>query len=172
MVGNLLDLSRLQAGALRTRKSLRSVDDIVVQALEGLADHERVEVSLPDDLPLVEVDETQIERVLANVLENAIRFSPPGTPVSIGAGTADGEVLIRVEDEGPGVPHHELERVFEPFWHASTAGDGKGTGLGLAIARGFAEANGGRLFVEPRASGGASFVLALPAAAYPAAIPV
>jgi two-component system sensor histidine kinase KdpD len=172
VVGNLLDLSRLQAGALRTRKSLRSVDDIVVQALEGLADHERVAVSLPDDLPLVEVDETQIERALANVLENAIRFSPPGTPVSIGAGVADGEVLIRVEDEGPGVPHHELERVFEPFRHASTAGDGKGTGLGLAIARGFAEANGGRLFVEPRAGGGASFVLALPAAAYPAAIPV
>jgi two-component system sensor histidine kinase KdpD len=109
--------------------------------------------------------------VLANVLENAIRFSPAGTPVSIGAGAADGEVLIRVEDEGPGVPPHELERVFEPFRHAST-GDGKGTGLGLAIARGFAEANGGRLFVEPRAGGGASFVLALPAAAYPAAIPV
>ena len=172
LVGNLLDLSRLQAGAPRTTKSLRSVDDIVVQALEGLADHERVAVSLPDHLPLVEVDETQIERVLANVLENAIRFSPPGTPVSIGAGVADGEVLIRVEDEGPGVPHHELERVFEPFRHASTAGDSKGTGLGLAIARGFAEANGGRLVVEPRAGGGASFVLALPAAVYPAAIPV
>jgi two-component system sensor histidine kinase KdpD len=172
VVGNLLDVSRLQAGALQTRKSLRSVDGIVVQALVGLTGNERVDVSLPDDLPLVEVDETQIERVLANVLENAIRFSPEGSPVSIAAETVDGEVLIRVDDEGPGVPRHELERVFEPFRHASTTGDGKGTGLGLAIARGFAEANGGRLFVEARAGGGASFVLALPAAAYTTAIPV
>jgi two-component system sensor histidine kinase KdpD len=172
VVGNLLDLSRLQAGALRTRKSLRSVDGIVVQALAGLTGHERVDVSLPDDLPLVEVDDAQIERVLANVLENAIRFSPEASPVSIAASAVNGEVLIRIEDEGPGVPRHELERVFEPFRHASTAGDGKGTGLGLAIARGFAEANGGRLFVEARVGGGASFVLALPAAAHTAAIPV
>jgi two-component system sensor histidine kinase KdpD len=172
VVGNLLDLSRLQAGALRTRKSLRSVDGIVVQALAGLTGHERVDVSLADDLPLVEVDDAQIERVLANVLENAIRFSPEASPVTIAASAVDGEVLIRIEDEGPGVPRHELERVFEPFRHASTAADGKGTGLGLAIARGFAEANGGRLFVEARVGGGASFVLALPAAAYTAAIPV
>src|SRR6185503_3119635 len=85
VVGNLLDLSRLQAGALRTRKSLRSVDGIVVQALAGLAGHERVDGSLADDLPRVEVDDAQIERVLANVLENAIRFSPEASPVSIAA---------------------------------------------------------------------------------------
>ena len=93
------------------------------------------------------------------------------SPVSIAASAVDGEVLIRIEDQGPGVPRHELEHVFEPF-HASTASDGKGTGLGLAIARGFAEANGGRLFVEARPGGGASFVLALPAGRVPAAIPV
>jgi two-component system sensor histidine kinase KdpD len=90
--------------------------------------------------------------------------------VSIAATVDNGEVVIRVDDEGPGVLRHEVERVFEPFRHGSSAGDGKGTGLGLAIARGFAEANGGRLSVRPRPAGGSSFVLALPAAAKPATI--
>jgi two-component system sensor histidine kinase KdpD len=170
VVGNLLDLSRLQAGALQPRRSLRAVDGIVAQALSELGGHERVTISLPEHLPLVDVDAAQIERALANLLENALKFSPADSPVSVDVRAEGGEVVITVDDEGPGVPRPELERVFEPFRHASTATDRKGTGLGLAIARGFAEANGGRLFAQPRAGGGVSFVLALPAAAQPAAV--
>jgi two-component system sensor histidine kinase KdpD len=172
VVGNLLDLSRVQAGAVQPQRGLRSLDGIVVQALSGLEGHERVDVLIPADLPLVEVDAVQIERVLVNLFENAIKFSPAGTPVRVVATAEPNEVVLRVEDEGPGIPRHELERIFEPFRHASTVAGGKGTGLGLAIARGLAEANGGRLYAAAHAGGGASFVLALPAASQRVALPV
>ena len=164
VVGNLLDLSRLQAGSARPLPALCSLESVVVGALAGLAGHERVEVKLPDDLPLLEIDPAQIEQALVNLLENALKFSPPGSPVRIVAAGRAGAVAVRVEDEGPGVPAPELEGVFEPFRQAGT-GEGKGTGLGLAIVRGFAEANGGRVHAERRPGGGSAFVLALPTAA-------
>jgi two-component system sensor histidine kinase KdpD len=169
VVGNLLDLSRLQAGAAQPRRALRSLDGIVVQALAGLVGHERVEVALPTDLSLVDVDAAQIERVLVNLLDNALKFSPPGSAIRVHARAMGDQVVVRVDDEGPGVPAAELERIFEPFRHTAGQVGRKGTGLGLAIARGFAEANGGRLFARQRPGGGASFVLELPAAA---AVPV
>jgi two-component system sensor histidine kinase KdpD len=106
----------------------------------------------------VRVDGTQLERVLVNVLENALKFSD-GAPVDVLADSQGAEVFVRVLDRGPGLDAGDTERIFEPFEHGA---DG-GTGLGLSIARGFAQANGGRLWAEPSPAGG-SFVLALPAA--------
>jgi two-component system sensor histidine kinase KdpD len=162
LVANLLDLSRLEAGAARPQRELWPIDELVSRALDGLgAEATRVTVALDGEAPLVKVDAAQLERVLVNVLENALRFSSPSDRVElVGTSTGD-DVLIRISDRGPGLDEDDLERIFEPFEH----GRGQGTGLGLAIARGFAEANGCRLLAEPSSGTGASFVLAIPSAA-------
>jgi len=100
-----------------------------------------------------------VQRVLANFLENALRFSPPGLPVHVRITATRKEAIVRVVDQGPGLPEAELERVFEPFHRGA---DRSGAGLGLAIARGFAAANGGRVWAESRPGQGATFALALP----------
>jgi two-component system sensor histidine kinase KdpD len=167
LVANLLDLSRLEAGAARPQPALWPVDELVSRALEALgADAARVSVTVTGETPPVRVDAAQLERVLANVLENALRLSSPADAVEVTVSTAGGEVLVRTDDRGPGLADDDLERIFEPFEHG--AGAHRGTGLGLAIARGFSEANGCRLWAEPRPGSGASFVLGLPAATAPA----
>jgi two-component system, OmpR family, sensor histidine kinase KdpD len=123
----------------------------------------RVRVELPADVPLLEVDPIQVERALANLIENAIRFSPPAEEVVVVVSADATEVVIRVIDHGPGVDERDLERIFEPF-EQSGEGDRHGTGLGLAISRGFANANGGSVRAESTPGKGASFVLTLPAA--------
>jgi two-component system, OmpR family, sensor histidine kinase KdpD len=164
LVANLLDLSRLQAGAAPARPELWPVDELVARALEALgAEAARVEVSLDEAAPLVNVDAAQLERVLVNVLENALRFSSPSDPVGLTVSSTGDDVLVRIEDHGPGLQAEDGERIFEPFEHGR--GVGEGTGLGLAIARGFAEANGCRLWAESRPGAGAAFTLALPSAA-------
>jgi two-component system, OmpR family, sensor histidine kinase KdpD len=164
LVANLLDLSRLQADAAQPEPELWPVDDLVVQALDELGeDGRRVEVSLPEDSPAVRADANQIERTLVNLLENALRYSPEGERVHVQVAPSAGEVVVRVVDHGPGIATSDRERIFEPFQRGDDSG--RGAGLGLAIARGFAEANGGRLWVESRAGQGAAFVLALPAEA-------
>jgi two-component system sensor histidine kinase KdpD len=171
LVENLLDLSRLQARATEARPELWTADELVAQALDELEGTERVVVTAPAELPPVRVDATQIQRVLVNVLENALRVSPAGEPVHVRVTATRKEVLIRVTDRGPGVPPEEQERIFEPF-HRIAGRDEPGAGLGLAIARGFAGANGGRLWLESREGQGASFVLALPLVELPAPIAV
>ena len=109
------------------------------------------------------MDAAQIERVLANVIENAIKFSPPGAPIELAADLVDREVVVRVSDGGPGIPPGDREQVFEPFSHGRSGG----SGLGLAIVRGFTDANGGRVWVEPRTSG-TTIAVSLPAARVPA----
>jgi two-component system sensor histidine kinase KdpD len=162
LVGNLLDLSRLQAGAAQPEPELRDLDDLVLAALDELGEAgRRVEVSFPESPPAVRVDEQQIERVLVNVLENALKYSPPDEPVHVHVTAAGSEALVRIVDRGPGVPPAERARIFEPF-HRGGRTDTAGAGLGLAIARGFTEANGGRLWVESLTGQGATFVLALP----------
>jgi two-component system, OmpR family, sensor histidine kinase KdpD len=169
LVGNLLDLSRLEAGAARPQRELWPVDELVSRALEALgADAARVLVRHEGELPPVLVDAVQLERALANVLENALRLSSPTDEVAVTASASGGEVFVRVDDRGPGLHHDDLERIFEPFEHGAEGR--RGTGLGLAIARGFAEANGARLWAEPRPGSGASFVFALPAAPRPVAV--
>ncbi len=160
LVDNLLDLSKLQAGAAAPMPEVLSADELAASALDGLADSERVQLLVPDDVPPVRVDAVQVQRVLANLLENALRVTPVGEPVSLRVTATRKELLVRVVDRGPGVPESERERIFEPF-HTG-AGTGGGAGLGLAIARGFAAANGGRLWVESHEGQGATFTLALP----------
>jgi two-component system sensor histidine kinase KdpD len=164
-VRNLLDLSRLQAGAARPDLKLRTIDGLLHQALNHLpAAAPRLALSIPADLPLVNVDPTQVEHALVNLLENAFKFSPPGSTVEVRVECSGTEVQVRILDEGPGIPVVELDRIFEPFRRGSTFGAPRGAGLGLAIVRGFLEANGGRVTAEPRGGGGACFVVSLPSA--------
>jgi two-component system sensor histidine kinase KdpD len=165
VVSNLLDLSRLQAGAAAPEPGDWPVDDLVLQALDGIEAGSRVEVVLPeDDLPQVHADIHQAERVVANLVENALRYSPADEPVRVQVRQTGSEVLVRVVDHGPGIPSGEADRIFEPFQRGSLRTSTRGAGLGLAIARGFAEANGGRVWVESHQGQGATFVLALPLA--------
>jgi two-component system sensor histidine kinase KdpD len=172
LVSNLLDLSRLQAGAAEPDLGVWAVEDVVLQALDGIeAAGDRVEVVLPDeDAPMVRVDLHQVERALANLVENALRYSPATEPVRVEVREAGSDVLVRVVDRGAGILPGEAGRIFEPFQRGSRTGDVRGAGLGLAIARGFAEANGGRITVESLEGQGTTFVLALPLVRAPAEV--
>jgi two-component system sensor histidine kinase KdpD len=162
LVANLLDLSRLEAGAASPVAELWSVDELVGRSLEAIGDEgRRVVVSLPEEYPAVRVDAAQLERVLVNLVENALRYSPPAAPVEVKVGQSRSEVVVSVVDQGPGLTRADCASIFEPF--ARGHGAGEGSGLGLAIARGFAELNGGRLWVESVPGRGATFSLALPA---------
>jgi two-component system, OmpR family, sensor histidine kinase KdpD len=164
LVANLLDLSRLEAGAAQPEPELWTVDELVGQALEELGtDRDRVRVELGAETPPVRVDAAQVQRVLVNLLDNALRFSPFDAGVLLRVTHTRRDVILRVVDQGPGVPEADLERIFDPFEIRSEIDVHSGTGLGLAIARGFAEANGGRVWAESRPGQGASFALALPA---------
>ncbi len=162
LISNLLDLSRLEAGALRPEPDVWAVDDLIVQALRSTGESgRRIDVELPEESIAVRVDAVQIERVLVNLLENALKYSPEAEPVRVQVTHTPTRALIRIVDRGPGIPPRDRERIFEPFQRS--AGDGRGAGLGLAIARGFAEANGAQVWAESRPGQGATFVLALPA---------
>ena len=163
LVANLLDLSRLQAGAAEPVQELWTIDQLIAQALDQVPEADRIETTIPDDAPVVLVDAIQVERALVNLLENAVKFSPPESIVSVRVTFTRRDVVIRVVDKGPGLPEEELERVFEPF-HRAGDDRARGAGLGLAIARGFAEANAGRVWAESVSGQGTSFALALPAA--------
>lgn len=164
VVANLLDLSRLEVGAAAPHRELWTADMLAARALEQLgADAARVAVVLPDDAPPVLVDAAQIDRVIVNLLENALKFTEEPWAVELTVVAEGDEVVFRVVDHGPGVADVDRERIFEPFERAGTTGTG--SGLGLAIAHGFAEVNGSRLWIESTLGGGASFALALPTAA-------
>jgi len=166
VVRNLLDLSRLEAGVTETHPELWSVDELVGQAIDAVGhDGDRIVVELAADSPPVRVDAAQLERVLANLIENALRFSPPDAPVLVRAEHGATELRIHVVDRGPGIPDGERSTIFQPFRRVDRSAGG--AGLGLAIARGFAEANGGRLWTQDDGTGG-HFVLALAAAERPA----
>ena len=160
LVANLLDLSRLELGVAEPKPELWTVESLVGQALNELgARAQRVDVELAPNLRPIEVDGVQIERVLVNLIDNALKFSADA-PVELVGEQVNGEAVVRVIDHGPGLGDGELERVFEPFEQGRVPS--RGSGLGLAIAKGFAQANGARLEAEPSQNGGASFVLSLP----------
>ena len=168
-VGNLLDITRLEAGALNIRADRVEIGELVETALRRaarlLARH-RVEVDLSPDLPPVRADSVLLEQVIFNLLDNAAKYSGPGSLVRISAERAHDEVLIRVSDEGEGIPPDEIEQIFDKF-HRVRAGDQRpaGTGLGLAVCRGFVEAFGGRITAANRTDRrGAQFTVMLPAA--------
>src|SRR5581483_8490002 len=157
LVADLLDLSRLEAGSADPEPEVWSLDELVNDVVADLGLSERVEVAGAS--PFVNVDPVQVQRVLANLFENAVKFSPPGAHVHANITATRKEAIVRVVDQGPGLPEDQLERVFEPFYRGP---DRAGAGLGLAIARGFAAANGGRVWAESRPGQGATFALALP----------
>jgi len=164
-VANLLNLSRLEAGAARPAPELWTIDSLIAQALEGLGpEHRRVDVELPAESPPVLVDPTQLEHALVNLLENALKFSPPSERVAVVVGTVNGDVVVRVADSGPGIPPSEQRRIFEPFTRAAGDVGERGSGLGLSITRGFVHVNGGRVWVESEPGRGSTFVVSLPAA--------
>ena len=160
LVENLLDLSRLQADAAVPHPELWDVGDLVMLAVDEIG-RGSVEVHVGDDLPAARVDATQVQRALVNLIENALKFSPPGAPVSVSARESDDGVTIDVNDRGEGIRPDEAESLLAPFSRGRAAG--RGAGLGLAIARGFATANGGSLTLAPRDGGGTCASLTLPA---------
>ena len=172
LVEQLLDLSRLQAGAAEPRRDWCSVEEIVGTAIEHLGDAQCVvRVTVADEpLPLIAADAAQLERVFVNLLENACRFSD-SRPVDVGLREVNGRVAIRVMDRGSGIPDELRSEVFEPFRRGEDDREHVGSGLGLAIVKGLVEANGGRVSVESRPGDGTIFSVELPVtdtAAHPA----
>jgi two-component system sensor histidine kinase KdpD len=161
LVDQLLDLSRLEAGTAQPRREVCSIEELVRTAVDQVGDGDRFVVSIDRDLPLVELDAAQVERALANLLENATRYSG-GHPVNVRAGAVGHQLTIRIVDRGPGISPAELGRIFEPFYRGHDDGDHPGSGLGLAIARGFVEANAGRLTAESLPGQGTTFVVEFP----------
>lgn len=169
-VADLLDLSRLNAGGLTPRIELNAVDDLIgalVQRVEAAVGPNRLRISLPteDALLVGNFDFVHALRIVANLVENAAKYSPADQPIEVAVERRSALLAITVADRGRGVPSGEVNRVFDPYYRAtSNAPDIAGTGLGLSIARRLAEAQGGALTYEPRAGGGSVFTLTLPAA--------
>jgi two-component system sensor histidine kinase KdpD len=165
LVGNLLDMTRIEAGAIQVRREYSDVLDVIGTALEmfkdPLDDHP-VKVDVPDDLPLVPMDFVLIERVLVNVLDNAIKFSPAQAPIDIQARLIGNDLEINILDRGPGIPTRDLERIFDKFYRVQRPGNVKGTGLGLSICKGMVEAHGGTIYAKNRSDGGAIVTIVLP----------
>ncbi|MEV5509933.1 sensor histidine kinase [Streptomyces orinoci] len=164
LVGNLLDMSRLQTGTVTPLIREIDLDEVVPMALVGVPEGS-VTLDIPESLPMVAVDPGLLERTMANIVENAVKYSPDGGPVLVAASALGDRVEVRVADRGPGVPDSAKDRIFEPFQRYGDAPRGAGVGLGLAVARGFAEAMGGTLTAEDTPGGGMTMVLTLRAAA-------
>ncbi|MFC3574877.1 sensor histidine kinase KdpD [Streptomyces yaanensis] len=160
LVGNLLDMSRLQTGTVTPLIREIDLDEVVPMALGGVPE-DSVELDVPETLPMVAVDAGLLERAVANLVENAVKYSPLGAPVLVSASALADRVEVRIVDRGPGVPDDAKERIFEPFQRYGDAPRGAGVGLGLAVARGFAEAMSGTLNAEDTPGGGLTMVLTL-----------
>jgi two-component system sensor histidine kinase KdpD len=166
-IANLLDMTRLESGAIAPRLELVDLADLVGSALRRaskvLADH-AIELSLPESLPMLKLDPVLFEQALFNLLDNAAKYSPPGSKVTVKGGVANGRAFLSVSDDGDGIPPEDVERIFDKFYRVH-ASDRKraGTGLGLAISRGFIESMGGTLDAANRSDGkGAIFTVTLP----------
>jgi two-component system sensor histidine kinase KdpD len=179
LVTNLLDMSRIQAGALVPHRSATPLDELIGAVVGRLGpmfagdtptppgSERRPAVEVAEGLPLADIDYLLVEQVLSNLLENAARYTPPGTEVTVRAVAVAGtnEVEVAVVDHGPGVAEGERERIFDEFYRPRVEGRGPvGTGMGLAIVKGIVEAHGGRIWVEPTPGGGATFAFRLPVA--------
>jgi two-component system sensor histidine kinase KdpD len=165
LVSKVLDLMRFDSGEIALRRDWESLDDLVGAALENnetrLGKH-RVEVAVPRDLPLVFVDATLVVQVLTNLLENASKYTPPGTRIDVTAHAEQGVVRVIVDDNGPGLPDGDPERLFDKFQRGIQEGTIVGAGLGLSISRAIVNAHGGTICAGPRPGGGARFEFTLP----------
>lgn len=169
LVGNLLDMSRIEGGALKAEKEWYSIEEVihdVIGHMYTLLQDRNVRKDIPDNLPPVELDYLQIDQVLTNLIENAVRYTPSQSPIEIAVRSMDGQIMISIADRGPGIPPYDLERIFDKFYRVSGAkrrnSSVMGTGLGLAVCRGLVEAHGGRIWAENRPEGGAIFRFTLP----------
>jgi two-component system sensor histidine kinase KdpD len=165
LVGNLLDLSRIEAGSIRPEKAwydLGSLINEVAGRLRAVTTRHKLVINVPDTLPPVLFDYVEIDQVISNLIENAVKYTPAGTEICVSARSAGDHVEVEVADRGPGIPEASMPHLFDAFYRASDSGLAKGSGLGLAVARGLVEAHGGSIRVENREGGGARFVFTLP----------
>ncbi|MBU6482554.1 MAG: sensor histidine kinase KdpD [Nitrospirae bacterium] len=164
LVRNLLDMMRLESGAVQLQKEWHPIEEIVGAALtrlESRLNEHQVRTNFQPDLPLVLLDGVLMEQVLINLLENALKYAPPSTAIELSATVSDHQLVFEVADRGPGIPSGDEQRIFDKFYRAGPAREG-GVGLGLTICRGIIEAHGGRIWVEKRPGGGAVFRFTLP----------
>jgi two-component system sensor histidine kinase KdpD len=165
LVGNLLQMTRLETGGMKVKLEAYEVQDMIGATLTQLGnrlDERLIDIKIPDNLPLVPMDMVLMVQVLVNLLDNALKYSPPQRPITICADLIESELVLRVIDEGPGIPEPELERIFSKFYRLESSDDVGGTGLGLSISKGIVEAHNGRIWAENRTGGGAIFSLAIP----------
>jgi two-component system sensor histidine kinase KdpD len=164
LVGNLLDMSRLESGALKPKRQWNLISEIigsVLARMRRLTETHRLEVDLPEDLPLAPVDYVQMEQVFTNLVSNSLKYAPPGTLIRIRVRTAEDSMLhVQVTNQGPHVPDGHLESIFDKFYRVTAADRVSGIGLGLSICKGIVEAHGGRIWAENLADGfGFNFTL-------------
>ncbi|MEO8028275.1 MAG: ATP-binding protein, partial [Bryobacteraceae bacterium] len=165
LVQNLLDMTRLAGGAIRVKAELNDVQDLIASALQQLGEsalRRSIDVSISPDLPLVAMDDVLILQVLVNLLDNAIKYSPPDSPIAVDVRPEKDRLAIRIMDRGRGIPEEELDRVFDKFYRVTSPGGPKGAGLGLSICKGFIEAHHGSIFAKRRPDGGTEFLINLP----------
>ncbi|HWW52453.1 MAG TPA: ATP-binding protein, partial [Acidimicrobiales bacterium] len=164
LIANLLDMSRIHAGSVRPSIQPVVVEDVLYRAVSTLgADGSLVSIDVADVLPPIAADRGLLERALANVIDNAVAWSPPATPVRVEAAAAGDHVDIRVIDQGPGIPREQRDQLFVAFQRLGDRAGGSptGVGLGLAVARGFVRAMGGELTVDDTPGGGATFIFTM-----------
>ena len=170
IVGNLLDLSRLESGTLQPDRGWYEptalINEVAARLRPLVAPH-RLTLDLPDELPPVHLDYSEVDQVLSNLIENAAKYSPPESEIRVSAAVNDGALRVEVSDHGPGVAREAMPRLFEPFFRGTRAQRG-GSGLGLAVARGLVEAHGGRIWADNRPEGGARFSFEIPDGTEPA----
>jgi two-component system sensor histidine kinase KdpD len=165
LIANVLEMTRLEAGAIALNRDWHALGEIAGSVLNRLRDAlaaHPVDVALPADLPLVRVDATLVEQVLANLLENAAKYTPPGTRLALRAERSLGELRVSIEDDGPGLPAGDPDRLFAKFQRGAAEGAIGGVGLGLAICRAIVQLHGGQIWAEHRVPSGAAFRFTLP----------
>lgn len=164
LIGNLLDMSRLQTGNLVAHPCPVDLGEAIPATLATVSDASRTQWTIDPDARQAVADAGLLDRVLANIVENALRYQPSEAPVAVTASRVANRVEIRIIDNGPGVAADHLERIFQPFQQQGDVNSADGVGLGLAVARGLAEAMGGEVAAENTPGGGLTLVIELPAA--------
>jgi two-component system sensor histidine kinase KdpD len=170
LANNLLDMARLEAGSLALNRQWCAIEEIVgsvVTRLQGRAADRHIDLNIPDALPLVYVDPAMIEQVIENMLENAFKYTPSGTPIEVGAEAREQAFAMWVADRGPGFPPGQEAKLFDKFYRGQAERAESGVGLGLTICRAIVEAHGGRIGAANREGGGAIFTFTLPATQQP-----
>jgi two-component system, OmpR family, sensor histidine kinase KdpD len=164
-ISNLLDITRLEAGVLKIKREPYDVQDLLgscLASLETRLKDRKLKINIIPNLPLIPMDSVLMAQVLNNLLDNAVKYSPPDGIIEITARVGERWLIAEVADQGPGIPEEHLIQVFNKFFRLSRAEEVSGTGLGLAISKGIVEAHGGKIWAENRPGGGSKIVFTLP----------